>query len=101
MNASTGAFMKTIGGGQGSGPGQLNSPVGVCLLPDTSNPGSGNLLFVVDYGNHRVSVFNVLTGAFVRTIGNGQVLTLANLIFLWVSMSSQQGAARPTPAATP
>jgi len=70
MNASTGAFMKTIGGVKGSGPGQLNGPFGVCLVPDTSNPGSGNLLFVVENGNHRVSVFNVLTGAFVRTIGS-------------------------------
>jgi len=71
LNAITGAHVRTIGTGTaGNAVGQFNRPTGVCLGPA---PGGGGdqLLYVADYGNHRVQVLNATTGAHVRTIGTG------------------------------
>src|SRR5690606_26265110 len=48
--ASDGQFLRDIGSG-GGGPGQLDEPSGLALHPD-------GRLFVADYWNRRVSVFN-------------------------------------------
>lgn len=58
------AFIRQIGRGvQGSGPGHLNYAVGACL--DFKN----HHIYVADTNNHRVSVFDQFTGAFIRCIG--------------------------------
>ena len=57
-------FIRQIGRGiQGSGPGCLNYAVGACL--DHQN----HHIYVADTNNHRVSVFDQATGAFIRCIG--------------------------------
>ena len=58
FNAITGAYLRTIGRGAGSGPGQLNGAYGLALLTPTEEfQGNPNpLLFVADYGNHRIQV---------------------------------------------
>jgi hypothetical protein len=64
-----------IGGVQGPGRGQLNSPRGLALeISDGSSVGSGAspLLYVADQHNHRVQVFDILTGQPVRGIGLGK-----------------------------
>lgn len=73
FNAVTGAYLRTIGRGAGSGPGQLNGAYGLALLiPAEEFQGSPNpLLFVADYGNHRVQVFDCITTEFLYIIGAG------------------------------
>jgi sugar lactone lactonase YvrE len=48
----------------GSGDGQLNSPRGVCFLTGDRR------IAVADCGNHRVSLFALDTGAFLRHVGD-------------------------------
>ncbi len=55
MDPKSGRIARTIGCGQGSGIGQLNSPVGIAL------DGQGNLL-VTDLKNNRVVVYNTHNG---------------------------------------
>jgi DNA-binding beta-propeller fold protein YncE len=61
--SADGAHVRSIGSGEGSGPGQLRRPCGLVLSPD------GWSLFVVETGNHRVSLFEPLTGRFLRSWG--------------------------------
>ena len=70
FNAMDGSHIRYIGEGVGRGPGQLHGPCGITALLE----GEGGIseLFVADYGNHRVSVFDMSTGAFKRHIGHGQ-----------------------------
>lgn len=57
------AFIRQIGKGtQGSAPGCLQYPVGICLDSDQ--------IFVADTNNHRIVVFNHITGGYVRSIGS-------------------------------
>jgi DNA-binding beta-propeller fold protein YncE len=59
------AFIRQIGRGtQGSAPGCLNYAVGMCLDHTTRQ------LFVADTNNHRVVVFDQMSGVHVRTIGS-------------------------------
>lgn len=58
----SGSFVATIGA-PGSGAGQLGGPADVGIDSD------GNL-FVPEYHNHRVSVFDAATGAYVRSFGS-------------------------------
>jgi DNA-binding beta-propeller fold protein YncE len=62
-----GSFVRRFGS-EGSGDGQLRNPQGVCFLAD------GRSVAVVDYGNHRVSIFTI-DGEFVRHVG---VMVLKN-----------------------
>jgi tripartite motif-containing protein 71 len=52
-------------GTQGPGPGQLNTPLGLCVAP------SGHV-YVADSGNHRLQEFDA-NGTFIRTIGDATV----------------------------
>ncbi len=61
--SADGALLQSIGGGEGSGLGQLRNPWGLALSP------GGAELFVVEYGNHRVSVFEPRTGRHLRSWG--------------------------------
>ena len=70
FNAVDGSHVRCIGQGMGAGPGQLNGPTGcVALLGDE---GGMTELYVCEYGNHRISVFDLSTGVFQRHIGGGQ-----------------------------
>ena len=55
------AFIQTLGGEKGAGPGQFNRPTGLCV-DDT------NTLMVVDTMNHRVQLLDG-SGRFVHTFG--------------------------------
>ncbi len=76
FSAVDGKYFCTIGAGVvGSGIGQLNFPMGLCLqMPEAISGGLGftdPLLYVADKNNNRIQVFNALTGAFVRMIASG------------------------------
>jgi hypothetical protein len=58
-----GTYVATLGAGRGAGDGQLDRPGDVVV--------SGDLLYVSETRNHRVSVFDRRYGAFVRMFGNG------------------------------
>jgi len=64
FNQVTGQLVRNISR-QGSAPGLLSSPYGVCVDLSTS------LLYVADYDNHRVQVFDKETGEFKRSLGLG------------------------------
>lgn len=68
FNAVTGKHIRFIGHGKGSGPGQLYNPLGGPVFLDRDG---SRELFVPECGNHRISVFNCTTGAFLRHIGVG------------------------------
>jgi sugar lactone lactonase YvrE len=51
-------------GRRGSAGGELCDPGGLCFMGD-----GGELLFVADTSNHRLTVFNRIDGTFVRTLG--------------------------------
>ena len=55
-----GVFVRMIGGGRGSEPGQLRGPCGVAMGEEH--------LFVCDYGNRRVQIFNKADGVHVREV---------------------------------
>ena len=69
FNALDGSHIRYIGEGEGEGPGQLHGPYGITALLE----GEGGIseLFVAEYGNDRVSVFDMSTGTFKRHIGQG------------------------------
>jgi len=72
-------------GSRGSGNGQFQYPRGLAL----SN--CGKYLFVCDYYNHRIQVFNAMVGTFVKSYGsngsdNGQ---FENPIGICISPSGQ------------
>lgn len=64
FNRITGGHVRNIGS-QGTAPGALQSPYGVCV--DLYS----NTLYVADYDNHRLQVFDKETGEFIRMIGLG------------------------------
>jgi DNA-binding beta-propeller fold protein YncE len=58
------AFVRQIGkGNQGSGPGQMNYSVGICI-------DNGCRVYVADTNNHRISIFNRVNGEFIKNIGS-------------------------------
>ena len=68
---------------RGSGQGQLNQPYGVAVR--------GNLLYVSDMGNNRISVFD-LNGAFQGTFWNRPAPGTASCASPWRSRSTLPGA---------
>jgi DNA-binding beta-propeller fold protein YncE len=64
FNRGDGALLRRFGS-EGSGDGQLKSPLGLCFM-------SGHRLAVADWDNQRVSVFSV-EGEFVRHVGVGKL----------------------------
>ena len=58
-----GEFVRAFGS-EGIGAGQFNQPWGMCMSSD------GDLLFVAEYGNHRVQVVRESDGSPVRSIGS-------------------------------
>jgi len=70
FNPVDGSHIRYIGQGQGAGPGQLDYPRGCTAL--LGGEGGISELYVSEQDNHRVSVFDMATGAFIRHIGAGQ-----------------------------
>jgi DNA-binding beta-propeller fold protein YncE len=70
FNPVDGSYIRSIGQGRGAGPGQLNGPVSIAAL--LGPEGGISELYVSDKENHRVSVFDMATGAFQRHIGAGR-----------------------------
>jgi DNA-binding beta-propeller fold protein YncE len=64
FRVSNGTFQRQIGGAQGSGNGQLNTPLDVALSPDETE------LLVVDLCNHRIQVFRARDGQHLRGWGS-------------------------------
>lgn len=62
-----GGFLRTIGLGLGSAPGEMNQPIVPCLDEETG------FLYVADYSNNRVQIFDKDTGVFIRQIGGSRV----------------------------
>ena len=70
LEANTGTHVRFFGTGtHGAAADQLQSPYDVALHEPAPGSDQPTLLFVADYGKHRVQVFNADTGALVRTIG--------------------------------
>lgn len=58
-----GTFIRFIGNGEGSKPGQLSAPWGLAVDNET------RLLYVSEHYNHRISVFSLENGHFVHCFG--------------------------------
>ena len=70
VNADTGTHIRFFATGtQGAAADQLNCPYGVALHEPAPGSDQPTLLFVADWSNHRVQVFDADTGVLVRTIG--------------------------------
>ena len=70
-NALTGAYVKTIGK-KGKGEGELSYPTGLCMLPPSTDRPDTAVLFIAEYGNHRIQAFHADTGEHLGFIGLGQ-----------------------------
>ena len=67
---SDGSLVRVVGSvNTGSAPGQFNSPRGMAMYIPPGRGISEGLLFVSDYGNHRVQVLNAETLEFIRVLG--------------------------------
>jgi hypothetical protein len=64
FNKDTGELVRVIGSGFGSGNGQMNQPIVVCIDYELDH------LLVADYSNNRIIVFEKESCAFVRNFGN-------------------------------
>ena len=69
FNALTGVWEGSIrGNGKGSKPGQFSNHIwDICIA--TTGPQNQSELFVADFSNGRVSVFDPWTGAYIRQVG--------------------------------
>ena len=71
---ATGAFKRHIGAGQGANAGQMTSPQGIALsLGGVAGQGGDHLLYVSEYWNNRIQIFNSRTGAHVGFLGVGEL----------------------------
>ena len=59
--------MRTIGSGLGSGSGQMNQSIVPYLDEETG------FLYIADYSNNRVQIFDKDTGVYIRQIGGGGI----------------------------
>ena len=79
-NDTTGRYLGSFGGGRGSNPGQLKNPIGSTIFENSR----GEVFLVVsEYDNHRVQIFNAITGAYVSTVSTGQGSSVGQLRGPW------------------
>lgn len=71
FDADTGSHIRCIGDGPGSEIGQLNSPSGIALHAAAPGSDSPTRLYVADFHNNRVQVFDADSGSHIRYIGTG------------------------------
>ena len=70
VEADNGTHVRFFGTGvRGAAADQLSWPSGVALHEPAPGSDQPTLLFVADWSNHRVQIFDADTGVFVRTIG--------------------------------
>jgi hypothetical protein len=67
FNANNGKYLRSIGNGKGSNPGQMNYPQAIAL--QEAADGSEAKIYVVDRYSPRVQVFNALSGSFLSSFG--------------------------------
>ena len=74
FDMATGAFKRHIGAGGGANAGQIKYPRGIALsLGGVAGQGGDHLLYVSEYSNNRIQVFNSRTGAHVGFLGVGEL----------------------------
>ena len=74
FDMATGAFRRHIGAGRGTNACQLDLPEGIALsLGCVDSQGGDHLLYVSEYGNNRIQIFNARTGAHVGFLGVGEL----------------------------
>ena len=74
FDMATGAFQRHIGAGRGGNAGQMVYPQGIALsLGGVASQGGDHLLYVSDFGNSRIQIFNTRTGAHVGYLGVGEL----------------------------
>ena len=74
FDMATGAFLRHIGAGRGANAGQMNSPAGIALsFRGVASQGGDHLLYVSEFGNDRIQIFNSRTGAHVGFLGVGEL----------------------------
>ena len=77
FDALSGDVVRDIGNGNGANPGQLSHPFGLSIFHNTA---AGRYeLFINEANNHRVSIFDALTGQYLGVIGkqgrgNGELI---------------------------
>ena len=72
FDMATGAFIRHIGAGRGANAGQMVGPLGIALsLGGVARQGGDHLLYVSEFGNDRIQIFNARTGAHVGFLGVG------------------------------
>ena len=64
----SGRHIRSIGGGQGSGPGQLQMPGAIAVWTPQDDPTNAQVV-VADSYNHRLQFFRVSDGMYVRSVG--------------------------------
>jgi len=66
----SGRHLRSIGAGQGAGPGQLNRPCAIAVwTPAIGGDVSEAQVVVADFGNHRLQFFRLSDGRHVRSVG--------------------------------
>jgi DNA-binding beta-propeller fold protein YncE len=85
LDATTGCGVRQWIPQQGSDPGELDKPAGVC--ESESTPGH---IYVTDMMNHRVVVFDTHTGQFIRSFGSigselGQIRKPFGIAVSWIT----------------
>jgi DNA-binding beta-propeller fold protein YncE len=74
FDMATGTFQRHIGAGRGANAGQMDQPQGIALsLGGVASQGGDHLLYVSEWGNHRIQIFNTRTGAHVGYLGVGEL----------------------------
>ena len=90
FGADSGELLRSIGNGQGDRDGELNAPRH--LLLRRISTGSWHL-FVSDYFNSRIQVFDADTGAHVRSLGEGDLSSPGGMALLEPIAGSAQPVA--------
>lgn len=79
FNAITGNYIRSIGNGKGSNPGQLNYPQSIAI--QDASGGSETKLYVVDHYSSKVHVFHAISGEFLHSFGEGSLKSPRGLAY--------------------
>ena len=72
-NITSGEYMHTLVGGEGSAPRQLKSPIGLLLVEGREWGVEGEVLVIAEGGNNRLQLVHATTGAHIRFMGEGHL----------------------------
>lgn len=89
LDLDSGETIRTIGAGEGAGPGQLDHPGDVMVYAPRGCQPHEVLLLVCDSSHPSISAFNLFSGEFSHSIGSGlrNALTMA----IWAPTSLEGG----------